>query len=573
MLTSLSRTTNAAIATLLALLTATGLASLWVANHQSEALVQVEEASALIQQQMTADMMHDAIRGDVLAILRAADRGDQAAIKQARADLVDHKATFAESMKGLDRFSATGDLKSKVDTARPLVNAYLASADRLAADAATGTGQMSADYQAYMKQFTALEVGMENISEAIAAHVAKVVEEAHRFQATARIIMLGGMLLSIIFAVLVGIAARRHVVRPVEGLIGNVSAMTAGDLSITLSDLDRPDEIGQLGRAIDRFRQQLLDARQSAERVRKEQTALICNSIGSALEELAKGNLTARVSADLTGDFARLKLDLNAAMTELCRLIGEIARVATSVREGSAEIESATADLARRTEGNAATIEQTTATLVEVNSRVQSAATASQETARRAVAMRSVVEAGRQTAADAVAVMGRVNESAKGIDAVIEGLDKIAFQTRVLAMNAAVEAGRAGEAGKGFAVVADLVSALAMRAEDEARHAREQIVVTQTEISAAADAVQTVDDALQRIATDVNGVHELIETVVQESRSQSMALSEITVAVQSMDQATQANAAMVEQASAAARSLSSEIGSLASNADRFRVAA
>lgn len=573
MFKSLSRTTNVAMATLLVFLTATGLASLWAADRQGRALKEVEEASALIQTHMTADMMHDAIRGDVLAILRATDRGDQAAVRQARSDLAEHKATFVESMKGIEQFSVEGDLRKQVNDTQPLVRAYLESADRLATSATAQPGDLAANYQAYLKQFSALEDGMEAVSEAIGAHVSAVVQEAHGLQSTARMIVVGGMFLSIILAVGVGLGARRFVVRPVERLIGNVSAMRSGNLSVALTDLDREDEIGNLGRAIDDFRRQLLDARNSADRVRREQTDLICSSIGSALEELAKGNLTARVSADLSGDFARLKLDLNAAMTELCRLIGEIARVATSVREGSAEIESATADLARRTEGNAATIEQTTATLVEVNSRVQAAATASQETAKRAIAMRTVVEAGRQTAADAVAVMERVNESAKGIDAVIEGLDKIAFQTRVLAMNAAVEAGRAGEAGKGFAVVADLVSALAMRAEEEARQAREQIVVTQTEISAAASAVETVDNALQRIATDVSSVHQLIETVVQESHSQSLALSEITVAVQSMDQATQANAAMVEQASAAARSLSSEIGSLADNADRFRVAA
>ncbi|MQH48834.1 chemotaxis protein, partial [Escherichia coli] len=104
-----------------------------------------------------------------------------------------------------------------------------------------------------------------------------------------------------------------------------------------------------------------------------------------------------------------------------------------------------------------------------------------------------VVGSGRSTAEQATAAMIRVSDSARGIDSVIEGLDKIAFQTRVLAMNAAVEAGRAGEAGRGFAVVADLVSALAMRAEEEARRAREQLTATQTDIVVAVDAVKKVD--------------------------------------------------------------------------------
>jgi methyl-accepting chemotaxis protein len=106
--------------------------------------------------------------------------------------------------------------------------------------------------------------------------------------------------------------------------------------------------------------------------------------------------------------------------------------------------------------------------------------------------------------------MTRVAESAKGIDSVIEGLDKIAFQTRVLAMNAAVEAGRAGEAGRGFAVVADLVSALAMRAEEEAGRARDQLTATQTDITAAVQMVEKVDSALVNISGDVGEVHELL---------------------------------------------------------------
>ncbi|MFN7398006.1 MAG: HAMP domain-containing protein [Sandaracinobacter sp.] len=133
-------------------------------------------------------------------------------------------------------------------------------------------------------------------------------------------------------------AARRFVVRPVEQLNITVSATMVGNLTVALAEPARAAEIGQLGRVVDLFRRQLLDARETAERVRKEQTDLICTSIGSALAQLAEGNVTARVSADLTRGFARLKLDLNAAMTELCRLIGEIASVAISVRQGSAEI-------------------------------------------------------------------------------------------------------------------------------------------------------------------------------------------------------------------------------------------
>src|SRR6201991_336499 len=131
--------------------------------------------------------------------------------------------------------------------------------------------------------------------------------------------------------------------------------------------------------------------------------------------------------------------------------------------------------------------------------------------------------------------MTRVAESAKGIDSVIEGLDKIAFQTRVLAMNAAVEAGRAGEAGRGFAVVADLVSALAMRAEEEAGRARDQLTATQTDIVTAVDMVQRVDGALAGISESVGEVHQLLGNMAEDNRAQSTAIGEISSAIALMD--------------------------------------
>ncbi len=179
------------------------------------------------------------------------------------------------------------------------------------------------------------------------------------------------------------------------------------------------------------------------------------------------------------------------------------------------------------------------------------------------------VDGGRSTAESAVAAMSRVRDSAKGIDDVIEGLDKIAFQTRVLAMNAAVEAGRAGEAGRGFAVVADLVSALAMRAEEESQRARDQLTATQVEVAGAVVAVEKVDGALVKIAEDVGTVHTLLATMAEDNQAQALAVTEITAAIASMDNATQQNAANVEIAALSARKLTASIDRLVDRAKMF----
>jgi methyl-accepting chemotaxis protein len=287
-----------------------------------------------------------------------------------------------------------------------------------------------------------------------------------------------------------------------------------------------------------------------------------------ALERLAGGDLATDV-AGLPPAFASLQTSYNGALARLRELIGSVSDSATAIRTGSGEIAQASEDLARRTEANAASLEETTAAVSQMDARLKASVTAATRTVERADQAIATVGGGRAVADEAVQAMGRVSDSAKGIDSVIEGLDKIAFQTRVLAMNAAVEAGRAGDAGRGFAVVADLVSALAMRAEEEAKRARDQLTVTQTDIVTAVEAVTKVDGALANISGDVGQVHELLASMAADNQAQAGAISEISISINMMDQSTQQNAAMVEETSAAARNLVSEVGHLADQAGRF----
>lgn len=289
-----------------------------------------------------------------------------------------------------------------------------------------------------------------------------------------------------------------------------------------------------------------------------------------ALTALSQGELSHELSG-LPEGFEKLEESYNNSLSSLRGLIGSVRISADAIQGGAAEISQASEDLARRTEGNAASLEETSASMEEVDRRVKATAIAAAQTVERADKTIGTVSTGRSMAEVAVQAMERVSENAKNTDEVIEGLDKIAFQTRVLAMNAATEAGRAGEAGRGFAVVADLVSALAMRAEEEARNAREQLTATQGYISNAVDAVRNVDGALSDISTGVGEVHELLATMANDNQAQSAALTEISTAISDMDRSTQQNAAMVEQTSAAARNLSVQVQGLAAEAARFNV--
>jgi methyl-accepting chemotaxis protein len=276
------------------------------------------------------------------------------------------------------------------------------------------------------------------------------------------------------------------------------------------------------------------------------------------------------VTIEFAPAYHALKTDLNLALGSLSGLIGSVGEGVLAIQTGSSEIAQASEDLARRTESNAASLEETSAALVQIETRLRATASSAKGTVARADEAIASVGTGRTTAEAAMQAMSRVSVSAKGIDSVIEGVDKIAFQTRVLAMNAAVEAGRAGDAGRGFAVVADLVSALAMRAEEEAKRARDQLTVTQAEIVTAVDAVRKVDGSLADISGDVDAVHKLLASMADDNLAQSAAITQITSAVGSMDKATQQNAAMVEETSAAARNLTVEVAGLAEQAGQFR---
>ena len=310
----------------------------------------------------------------------------------------------------------------------------------------------------------------------------------------------------------------------------------------------------------------------AAERVEQAHVVeTVTASLGEGLTALAAGNLTQKIIVDFPTDYALLKRDYNAAVASLCTTIAAVSDSAINISAGSSEIAQASEDLARRTESNAASLEETSAALAQIEGRLRATADSSGSTVARAEQAMAAVETGRATAEVAMQAMELVSGSAKGIDDVIEGLDKIAFQTRVLAMNAAVEAGRAGDSGRGFAVVADLVSALAMRAEEEAKRARAQLGITQDQIVSAVEAVGKVDTSFAAIAGDVGEVNKLLNLMASDNRAQSSAITEITAAVSAMDAATQQNAAMVEETSAAARSLTEEVGNLVGAAAQFNV--
>ncbi|NIJ20780.1 methyl-accepting chemotaxis protein [Sphingomonas naasensis] len=381
---------------------------------------------------------------------------------------------------------------------------------------------------------------------------------------------------AIAIAIAIGIGllvSRLGITTPIADLQARMKTLAEGNNAAEVPGTDRGDEIGAMAKAVLVFREAAVEKEKAdaAKKIADAEQQRVVQTLEANLDKLAHGDLTSEINEAFSPAYESVKVNFNAAVAELRSLIGTVMESAATIRTGSGEIAQASEDLARRTEANAASLEETSAAVTQMDGRLKATAQAAGRTVERADGAIATVSGGRTIADEAVQAMSRVADGAKGIDSVIEGLDKIAFQTRVLAMNAAVEAGRAGEAGRGFAVVADLVSALAMRSEEEAARARDQLTATQTDIVSAVEMVQKVDTALADISGDVGEVHTLLAQMATDNHAQSTAITQISVAIGTMDQSTQQNAAMVEETSAAARNLTSEVAALSEQASKFNV--
>ena len=293
--------------------------------------------------------------------------------------------------------------------------------------------------------------------------------------------------------------------------------------------------------------------------------------LANALQAMSSGDLTQQIRAPFLPALERLRADFNGTSSKLRSAMQTISENAGAIAAASQQIQSASNDLSKRTEQQAASVEETAAALEEITTTVADSSHRAQEAGQLVRRTKESAEHSGQVVGHAVDAMSKIEQSAREIASIIGVIDEIAFQTNLLALNAGVEAARAGEAGKGFAVVAQEVRELAQRSAKAAKEIKELINASNEHVKSGVTLVGNTGKALEEIVTQVVQVDSNVGAIVEASKEQATGLKEINTAVNTMDQGTQQNAAMVEETTAAAHSLAREAEQLFDLLGQFNV--
>ncbi|AWI60491.1 HAMP domain-containing methyl-accepting chemotaxis protein [Sinorhizobium fredii] len=426
-------------------------------------------------------------------------------------------------------------------------------------------------------------------------------------------------------ACLSGLAAMAFAIvgisRPINRTTEVMRTLSDGDLSVEIPFTDRTNEIGEMARAVEVFKRNGIKVRElnAQEAALQAKSADLQVSIGEVVSAAVAGDFTRRITktydnvdldrfaasvneliasvdrgiaetrrvvaaladgdlsetmrGEFQGAFGELQDNVNQTMANLRSVLGEVRSAIDTINGGAGEMRIASGDLSKRTEQQAASLEETSSALEEITAAVKSSTERALEASHMVDEARRSTEQSSAVVKDAVSAMGRIEEASGEIGQIINVIDEIAFQTNLLALNAGVEAARAGEAGKGFAVVAQEVRELAQRSANAAKDIKALISRSGEEVGAGVKLVTATGAALTLIEGHVVKVNEHVHSIATAAREQSTGLSEVSTAVNQMDQVTQQNAAMVEESTAATNRLADEAANLARLIARFRLEA
>ena len=447
----------------------------------------------------------------------------------------------------------------------------------------TGEGaRLLGDFSSKVDSMTSVE---QQNANAAAADQRAALRSVEMISLTASIIVA-------LVAALMGFLNFQLVSRPLSRLADITARLSHGELDVSI-DKGGKDEIGRMAESMQVFREAAIANKQlqadaetnrkqaEADRIEAQERAeadaaarlkVATSGLAAGLQRLASGDLSFQLEEAFAPDFEALRHDFNQSVKQLGTTMSSITDSVSVMETGTREIANGTDDLSKRTERQAAALEETAAAVEEITANVVNSSKRTEEARGVAAQANSSATQSSEVVGQAEDAMRRIEESSKQISNIIGVIDEIAFQTNLLALNAGVEAARAGEAGKGFAVVAQEVRELAQRSAKAAKEIKELIHNSSTEVSGGVDMVRKASEALRTIGGFITEINTHMDAIAISAKEQSTGLSEVNQAVNSMDQTTQQNAAMVEQSNAASSELAAEAAKLRELISQFTIA-
>lgn len=590
-------------------------------------------ANAIQRAQMDGDMMHDAIRADVVLMTTATEAGE---VKTAISDLREHSARMREDITAVGK-SPEPEVQAALETLRGPFADYLSQAENVAHEHES-KGKV-ASTEGFMKAFSVLEGEMEKLGDSIDAATRRIAGEAAAARGVATRTNLSVSALCTVALIALSVLLVRSIVGPLRSMASVARQVSQGDVEQRV-EYSSGDEVGELAEALrlmvnymremaeaagrlgrgelnvkvralsskDALGQSFVDMKTNLTRVVHDSSQLIqaarsgdlsiranAQGLSGAFLELIEGenallaavdaplreaqsvlvkvesrDLTARMRGEYQGVYADIKGSLNSAVNTLEQAVAEVATVADGVATAAQQIMTGSSNLADGVTKQVATIEKVAEDLVESTSMSKQNASDARDSRAHAEQAMATAEQGAESMSRLSAAVEAMKAAADETAKIVRSIDEIAFQTNLLALNAAVEAARAGDAGRGFAVVAEEVRTLAMRSADSARNTTSVIERSLKQAEQGVALNRDASVAFQGIAGQIKKIAQVMAEIADSSQKQHGGMARISSSSDAIREHAQNGAATAEETAAAAAELSSQAEAMRSLTAQFR---
>lgn len=479
-----------------------GASGIWTMQQIVETLHKNAVGTEAMRHHMLADMMHDALRADVLA---AALAGTQKQTEQRNGienELAEHVEIFHQAIKENETLPLKPEILRAMTSVRPLVDGYIKDSQAMVAIGFDNPAELETRLPKFMQTFAALEKEMEALSELIEKNSTDEAFAANTVSSFSKKFMTLIFIVASICLTIFSFLTIQAILKSVRQVLNAVDHLNSGN-----------------------------------------------------------GDLTYRLP-ELNGEFAALGNALNRFVANLENIIGKVNASTVAISAASQQIVVGNQDLSARSESQASSLEETAGSMEELTSTVKQNAEHARHANQLVLNASDIALRGGAVVGQVVQTMTSIKDSSRKIVDIIGVIDGIAFQTNILALNAAVEAARAGEQGRGFAVVASEVRNLAQRSASAAKEIKALISDSVETVDTGSKLVDDAGQTMEMIVTSVKEVAEIMREITTASQEQSSGIEEVNQAINQIDHLTQQNVSLVEQGSASAESLQNQVDTL-----------